>query len=257
MRLFTLLQALLVVSVVANPLGPKDVQPIEKRENPRVIGTGFNSQQRLQIRDALSDILHMTHYVLSASDDVVNYILPKYFRADDKTAVTDVFRKIAGSDYSGASVLRRLTIKADQNDPYVTDSDREEDDALVINGEGATPRLVIFPEAFKKGGIDKPYSGVSAVTCNSIGAAVSENMETLASVILHEYMHYKALVVPPLRSSPMDLENGYGPYNTRFVLPKNQAIHNADSFAWYALELYWTMKCGRYFQDPENCLVYY
>jgi hypothetical protein len=46
----------------------------------------------------------------------------------------------------------------------------------------------------------------------------------------------------------------YGPYEC-VRLSKGGALKNADSFAWFALEYYWSTRCGTEFKDylePDN-----
>ena len=59
--------------------------------------------------------------------------------------------------------------------------------------------------------------------------------EVLGSILLHESTHYRNLVAPFLGSETDDL--AYGPYNCR-RMDKANALHNADSYAWMALEYY-------------------
>ena len=54
------------------------------------------------------------------------------------------------------------------------------------------------------------------------------------------------MVAPFLGSETDDL--AYGPYNCR-RMDKAKALHNADSYAWMALEYYWSTRCGMKFQD--------
>jgi hypothetical protein len=69
----------------------------------------------------------------------------------------------------------------------------------------------------------------------------------MGSALLHESMHFAALVKPPLSMKPLD--HAYHPWGVR-NLGKPLAACNADSFAWYALETYWSAYCEYEFLDP-------
>ncbi|KAJ5895033.1 hypothetical protein N7495_006724 [Penicillium taxi] len=249
-----LLQGLFIFLVLATSLPSRNIQPIEKRTSPQI--KGYDSLQRTQIKDGLTDALTMAKTVLTADDASVDNILKKYFPIADKSKIVGVFEKITGGEsmeYEGAAILRRLTIADDDED--ITEEERE-DEGVLLNYKSMNAIMVLFPYAFEKGGIDKGYTGVAAVTCQTIGNQLSESMETTGSVILHEFMHWHYLTVPPLSTEADDLDNGYGPYNVRYTVPRDQAIKNADSFTWFAIETFWTKHCSHEFEDPDNCLEY-
>jgi hypothetical protein len=54
------------------------------------------------------------------------------------------------------------------------------------------------------------------------------------------------MVAPLIGASTDDL--AYGPYNCQ-RMDKANALHNADRYAWMALEYYWSTRCGMKFQD--------
>ncbi|KAJ5893736.1 hypothetical protein N7495_005427 [Penicillium taxi] len=114
----------------------------------------------------------------------------------------------------------------------------------------ANPSMVICDDGFTLAGIDKGYTGVPAVTCKSIGKVLNEGMDTLGGAFLHEYTHWRNLVVPPLEEETDDLDGGYGPWEAQEWIKKDEAIHNADNFNWFASELFWTVHCGYEFLPP-------
>lgn len=113
-------------------------------------------------------------------------------------------------------------------------------------GDSDTPIIILCDTtaAFGHGGIDKGYDNppVAAVTCGSLDDQTSWKMNTLGATLMHEYTHWDKLVTPILSEGTIDL--AYGPYKTQ-NMNKNEAIDNADSFAWAATELLWTMLCEK------------
>ena len=87
---------------------------------------------------------------------------------------------------------------------------------------------------FDHGGLGKGYPGVATVDCDFVkmnNGRVSWRMDTLGSIILHEYTHFGALVVPILAQETAD--PGYGPWKVRgndgFDL--SMATNNGDRYA--------------------------
>lgn len=109
--------------------------------------------------------------------------------------------------------------------------------------------MVLCPALFLSGGLYTGYGGVAPVTCKSLDRFMSMKMLFLGSTILHEYMHFGALLQPQLTIRPID--HKYNPYNVR-VMDKRLAIENADSYMWYALEMMWSTHCGWNFGDPKE-----
>lgn len=98
------------------------------------------------------------------------------------------------------------------------------------------------PQSFAMGLFDNRRAKQPS-TCDRLGPKVALEWYSL----LHEYMHFGALVMPPLSTRPIDQK--YGPRNVT-AMDKSLAIQNADSFAWFAEENYWTSFCGRKFGYP-------
>lgn len=111
------------------------------------------------------------------------------------------------------------------------------------------PTLIMCPFGLTHGGIDKSYSGVQAVSCSTLDPRVSWKMDTLGSTMLHEYTHFTKLVVPPMSKDIIDV--AYCPSEVQ-ALSKHEALRNADSYTWFANELFWTRKCGTDYRDPTD-----
>lgn len=71
----------------------------------------------------------------------------------------------------------------------------------------------------------------------------------LGSILLHEYTHWDHLAMPPLGARTSTYDHAYNPINTR-ALDKTKAIYNADSYAWFANEYFWSSTCKKLYGDP-------
>lgn len=114
------------------------------------------------------------------------------------------------------------------------------------------PTIVLCdPAAFGHGGIGKGYGNgsVPAGECGFFDPRVSWKMETLGSILLHEYTHWLKLVSPPLSKETDDI--AYGPTGVR-AMDKSQATNNADSYSWFATETLWTVLCSTQYGDPTS-----
>jgi hypothetical protein len=120
------------------------------------------------------------------------------------------------------------------------------------------PFMVLCPSAFTHGGIDKgygkiPFFNVPKVSCENFGSRVSWKMDTLGSTIMHEYMHYVNLHNPPFPGRIRDI--AWGPFDVR-NMNKKDAIYNADSYTWFAIENLWSVLCVNLrpdgYEDPVD-----
>jgi hypothetical protein len=149
-------------------------------------------------------------------------------------------------------MLQRIKILTDYTDENGEKTCDGKTLAELRNPESYYPNMVLCPIAFLQGGIGKSYGiipfRIHAVKCSNFDKRVSWKMDTLGATLLHEYTHFKMLVVPPLGAQTLD--PAYGAYNSR-NLDKVQATNNADSFAWAAIENFWSIICNnRDFEDP-------
>ena len=163
----------------------------------------------------------------------------------------DVFNNILGGDPNGqgSDLLSSITITPDYPDDNGDLSCDGETMAELRDWNTDSPKIVVCdPAGFGHGGIGKGYGTVTAVGCDSFDPRVSWKMETLGSILLHEYTHWPKLVAPPLSKETDD--DAYGPYGVR-QLDKNDATNNADSYSWFATENLWTIICQTDYQDPQ------
>jgi len=240
--------ALLLTEAAATPLVPRG--NLVKRTNPN-IATGFTTQQVTQLNDGFRDAIELASYAVNA---IGGPIFTKYFNAGDADLVRGVFMNIMGNpadlnnpDPTGDAKLGTITVKQDYPD---TDGD------LACDGEtmaelrdfaGNSPSIVMCDAGFGHGGIGKGYGSVPVIDCNYIGDTVNWKMDTMGSILLHEYTHYKDLVAPPLPKETDDDE--YGPTDSRGI-DKNIATNNADNYSWFANEALWSVICTKSYNDP-------
>ncbi|KAJ5579967.1 uncharacterized protein N7459_005952 [Penicillium hispanicum] len=248
MLLSILLQVFLAAVVLAVPA-------FFKRDSPTISDKFATAQQRVQAVDAASDALTISKSVLTAPETIIDAILPNWFYPTDKSTVLEVFQDITGpSPYDGSELLGEGFIRPDYPDSQGNYNCLPEDDAETTTYEGHdAASIVICDRGFRNGGIDKSYgtgnSRVEAVTCDSLDTRVSDAMVTLGSILIHEYSHWTALVSPPLKEGTDDHTHATA-YDT-FVGDKALALDNAESFHWFANQVFWTVKCGRAFAAPE------
>lgn len=78
-------------------------------------------------------------------------------------------------------------------------------------------------------------------------------MGTLGHTLLNEYMHYDRMIASSF-GPIIDNPNGkkcYGPVNVYDKLAKTQARTNANSYAYYASHVLWTLLCQHQFDAPR------
>ncbi|KAK0671543.1 hypothetical protein QBC41DRAFT_315523 [Cercophora samala] len=137
---------------------------------------------------------------------------------------------------------------------YMADFDTEE------------PFIVVCPRAFNKKAIGdlegkdrddedaRDFYAACAEDGGDIGDNVSFHFNTLGMTILHEYLHYDLMIKSSFGAiidDPKD-QPGYGSVAVYDKLPKDLARINADSYAYYAAEVYWSLICQKEFQAPRE-----
>lgn len=121
-------------------------------------------------------------------------------------------------------------------------------------------RMILCPLFFTssrtiKGGPGSEWPGSEKiVTCDSIGTRLSAAMWTTGVFVLHEYTHLNEIMETVWKKGwktklgpTKDLAYGFDACKT---LDKKLATRNADSYANFANELFWTTTCDRDFDPP-------
>lgn len=97
------------------------------------------------------------------------------------------------------------------------------------------PELVVCPLGLKMGSLGN-------VTCETWFPRISRKMDSIGFVLLHEYTHWETLMSPvmlPAFQEKAAIDEAMGPWKVR-QLTRHQATWNADSYAWFAQEVWWT-----------------
>ena len=175
---------------------PSTLQHLMRRMNPSLNSSfGAFDLETQQINDAFLDAIELASYAITSDIDTNGPIFGKYFANADKAIVRDVFMNIIGRPSNpsnpnpyGSVTLGRITVT--RSDP---DGDCAADPRLMAQltaYDTATPTLEVCPIAgLRHGSIGRgpPRRGPNVVECENLGNTVSWRMETLGSILLHEY----------------------------------------------------------------------
>ena len=175
-----------------------------------------------------------------------------------------VFDAIIGTSFDGtcAAMLGDLTVTTDFKDEHGHLHCASGVMGDTPDGDADDPTVILCPDGLKHGAIKvRTGSRPSPVTCDSINAdgdRVTWRMETLGSILLHEYTHFARLVSPPLGQGAFDVqwdgEEIYGPVQVQKVAGSTDAELFADVYTWFANEVFWSGECGKTFgkADPAK-----
>ena len=184
-----------------------------------------------------------------------------------------MFKRIVGEDTTSipdtvqsgcASKLQSFMIGGSRQPPECEDNPA--DPAFIDDHTSPTPTVTLCDEVFEFPTVDKSYETLvppgpdAALGCDDQGDRPGPGMELFSSVILHEYMHFDALTILDEKPGKEIDDFVYGFFATQQFASNPDAIVNADSYALFALEKFWTVKCGRSFgpsdppdDDDERC----
>lgn len=97
------------------------------------------------------------------------------------------------------------------------------------------PKTIQCTKSFYKGSIEPGVGNAPSVSCRDFYPRPSTWVETLGTILLHEYTHWDRLVMPSLTSRVVDHECHHGAVRT---MPKSFATTMADSYGWLATEVF-------------------
>lgn len=106
------------------------------------------------------------------------------------------------------------------------------------------------------------------MTCEQVGTVVSYDMDSLASIIFHDFLYLLCMTNLVMSAAILDWNsdnkvpnanppNGYGPYNAMEInrlsdpspIDEETAVayplYNADNYVYFALEVFWRQKCPK------------
>ena len=275
-----LLASLLVIGIASsfpheNLRKPRLGRPISsylsKRGEPQTPDTEYPDTETHpnhldQLEAAIQDAFELCDYVLTTPGhgiDSDSPIFTKYFDEGDRAGVKSVFQTIQPSSGVGNDLLDNIFL---QNE----DPDGKCDDRTLAASylEGDDPFIVTCPSLFNKKAVT-PLKGAESndghyIACDELlsgdgntgTGAVSYKMNSLGMTLLHEYTHYDAMLETIFGAPIIDQADangepiGYGPVQVR-ALDKKLAPFNADSYAYYASEVLWSIICVADFTDPS------
>ncbi|KAJ5092009.1 hypothetical protein NUU61_006879 [Penicillium alfredii] len=264
---------LLAVTLLASPTRPKG--KLAKRKLPKIDARYFPGIRKRQVEDGFRDALKLANAMSDPPKSAANNIFKLWFNEIDWDNVQRSFDTILGGAKGqpgrnlreGNPILANILVVNEHQRPSACRATNFGSQILatMVNGHTQTPTMVICDAAFYNGGIDKSYGCdehdtsqdlcmgcVPAVTCQSVGQSrVSLAMLTLGSTILHELTHWKELM-PNGKTDDLTTtmkEARYG--NSKLGGDKANAIHNAQSYQWFANQMYWSWECEVDFGNPQ------
>lgn len=230
--------------------------------------------QIVQLTQAFKDMATVVNAVLAADQNTFNTIFLKYFQDGMQAAVKQVLSNMvtpATKDPStGADILS--TIVVDNNDYANAGAFLA---CYTSSGETASdPYSIHFTQSATHNAYK--YPALSAITCGAggtdtgtIGTTVSDKMTSLGGyALVHELTHagpvFQSSATKAFTDLPETGDVAYGPQKVLQLLagqgkdsdghpiPAKYCINNADSYAWFVNEIYWTITCKRNFGPPTD-----
>jgi len=238
-------------------------QRLTKRTFPIFSDFADGDPDQAYLEAAIPDAIAMAR--LAQDQTTWQSIYNKYFPSGVQAQVSQVFKNIVpdpSNPGTGSDALANCRIIGED-----IAADSPQGSPCENRGTwGYTYRVVppgLFPDVSAQSSVTyfcgEAYSfpiQAGDITCDSLGPTLSAGMEFLGATILHEWMHNDAIGAAATGNNIIDYNGpaGYGPYSTRQLLVDAPAacITNADSFAWLALEIYWSSTCNTTYQDPAE-----
>lgn len=126
--------------------------------------------------------------------------------------------------------------------------------AITVPANGNFRDSIILCDAFfQLGTMDsdpkvpkRRFKGAHESNCKSVDKYISPLMYSMGNTLVHQYMHLDNLVKGIVGAPMLNRAYDVGTLNV-FNLDKKLARTNADSYAWFATELFWTVECKRDF----------
>ncbi|KAL8689505.1 MAG: hypothetical protein Q9218_004844 [Villophora microphyllina] len=223
-----------------------------------------------QVFTAIYDALQLIEVVMEKIEDDET-IFPHYFdpRRENKLKVAQIFSTLAGHCETGSHDLAKVKIQITDVHNGCEATKGVLPFAYSFDGETQSPTIVLCPALFHK----KAYTLLNGVPgnpeqlpehylrCNEVAGGaegrVSWRMESMGSVLLHEYMHLDFMLKSVLGRSIDDERgsNGHTMYGAEGVYdsPDRNLLGrtNADSYVYYALQVFWEEICGFQFSAPQ------
>ncbi|KAI4273058.1 MAG: hypothetical protein L6R38_006447 [Xanthoria sp. 2 TBL-2021] len=228
-----------------------------------IVDSANRPSPRDRVNGAIYDALQLVIVALDKIDND-NTIFPNYFSRRDREKVKAVFQAIAGPCNTGNVMLSDLTLTTQEAEKEPCTKDTL---AYLYPPKEEKASITLCPTFFKKkaftmvkGAPDPDNNPTHYVRCEELQANghVSYLMETMGATLLHEYTHFDKLTYPIYSKSIVDTilrgeEVAYGAWAVYNQLNKKLLARiNADSYTYYALEVFWTEVCNTNFLAPRE-----
>ncbi|KAI4195838.1 MAG: hypothetical protein LQ350_006952 [Teloschistes chrysophthalmus] len=222
-----------------------------------------------QVFTAIYDALQIVLIVLDKIDDDKD-IYPHYFARRDRAKVAEVFHRLAGYCSTGNAMMSQVTIQITDEENTCEALRSGLPEAYSFHPTRDAPKVVLCPVAFHKkaftllNGVpgnpeDLPehYQRCQEVIGGGDGGHVSYRIVTLGAILLHEYMHldyllddiYGKPIIDEIGDNGRTMYGSHGVYDSPSI--KTHARTNADSYTFYALNVFWDEVCQFEFSAPR------
>ncbi|CAF9922468.1 MAG: hypothetical protein HETSPECPRED_005081 [Heterodermia speciosa] len=237
---------------------------LSKRTNP-IIGEGIDTtdpdrgakllpREGLPQSGAFDNVQQMLNYALTATNYGINSdseIFTHYFLESHRDRVKRILQKLSGNlKESGADELGQITFQGVDTPNNGDDAGCAKQGTIMYTEyyDTEAPVTVVCEDAWVYPDRD------DAEACDS--DEMSDELRILASIVVHEYTHWDWFLKSIHGGEIVDTHgteeaSGYGLTNVYYDLDKKYALYNADSYAWYLTEVFWSVLCAKSFKAPD------
>ncbi|KAL8740394.1 MAG: hypothetical protein Q9190_006902 [Brigantiaea leucoxantha] len=245
---------------------------LAKRTNP-IIGQGIdiNDPQKggklvprpnFPTSGAFSNAQEMLAYAVFTPEvgiDSNSPIFTHYFLEEHRDRVKRVMLRLMGNPASmdqvkndGAAELGQITFQGIDTPNTGDDAgcDREGTIMYTEYYDTNSPVTVVCDDAWV-------FPDRDDQRCDTLGDRLTDDFAILGHLVLHEYTHWDWFLQDITQGEIVDDHgdqevSGYGLENAYFDLDKQYAVFNADSYAWYATEVLWSVLCSKSYAAPSD-----
>ncbi|KAL8780578.1 MAG: hypothetical protein Q9194_000849 [Teloschistes cf. exilis] len=204
--------------------------------------TGPHPTPRDHVETAINDALQPALVTLALIDND-DTIFPHYFARNDKGRVKQVYEAVAGDCGTGNVLLSHIHVQATDIDPPDC---RDTTVAFLYERHSDRPILILCNFNYGKSyTTNYGVTGNLLATCNEVTASGHKLVNHIyGGRTIDDQLLYQG-----------QRKVAYGPYATYDNLNKKSLARiNADSYAWYALQVFWTQFCNFNFAPPREGL---
>ncbi|MDI1491411.1 MAG: hypothetical protein OHK93_002620 [Ramalina farinacea] len=212
---------------------------------------------------AFSNAQEMLAYALFTPLDGIDSagpIFSHYFNEADRSTVKKVLAHLAGDpanqgaqDPEGAQQLGQITFQGVDTPNNGDDQgcDKPGTNMYTEYYDTDGPVVVVCEDAWV-------FPDRDDQDCDALGDTLTPDFAILGHLVLHEFTHWdwflKEITGGEIVDKHGDDESidGYGLDNVYHNMDKKYAPLNADSYAWYATEVLWSVLCHKDYKPPSD-----